>query len=62
LPANPVGPTAGGLGFDSAENRGWLFSVAGDPVELPQMSKREMAARIFDRALAQRATLTRTRA
>jgi phosphopantothenoylcysteine decarboxylase/phosphopantothenate--cysteine ligase len=60
--ANPVGPTAGGLGFDSAENRGWLFSVAGDPVELPQMSKREMAARIFDRALAQRATLTRTRA
>jgi phosphopantothenoylcysteine decarboxylase/phosphopantothenate--cysteine ligase len=60
--ANPVGPAAGGLGFDSTENRGWLFSPAADPVELPQMSKREMAARIFDQALAQRAMPARSHA
>lgn len=60
--ANPVGPGAAGTGFDSAENRGWLFSAASDPVELPKMSKREMAARIFEHALAQRAALARSRA
>lgn len=59
--ANPVGPSASGTGFDSAENCGWLFSAAGDPVELPRMSKREMASRIFDRAQAQRTLLARSR-
>ena len=59
--ANPVGPSASGTGFDSAENRGWIFSAAGDPVELPRMSKREMASRIFDRAQAQRTLLARSR-
>ena len=50
--ANPVGDAAGGTGFDSDQNQGWLIDAAGAATELSPMSKRQMAARIFDRALA----------
>ena len=49
--ANPVGDAAGGTGFDSDQNQGWLIDAAGGATELPPMSKRHMAARIFERAL-----------
>ena len=50
--ANPVGDTAGGTGFDSDQNQGWLIDAEGGATELSPMSKRHMAARVFDRALA----------
>ena len=49
--ANPVGDAAGGTGFDSTENQGWLIDAAGEVTELPPMPKRHMAAKILDRAL-----------
>ena len=49
--ANPVGDAAGGTGFDSDQNQGWLIDAAGGATELPPMSKRHMAARIFELAL-----------
>ena len=52
--ANPVGAAAGGTGFDSDQNQGWLIDATGGAVELPPMSKRQMAATIFDHALAYR--------
>ncbi len=49
--ANPVGDAAEGTGFDSEENQGWLIDAAGGVTALPPMSKRRMAAKIFDRAI-----------
>ena len=49
--ANPVGDAAEGTGFDSEENQGWLIDAAGGATALPPMSKRRMAAKIFDRAI-----------
>ncbi len=54
LVANPVGEAAQGAGIDSDENQGWLLSATGDVTELPRSSKREMARRILDRAVAAR--------
>jgi phosphopantothenoylcysteine decarboxylase / phosphopantothenate---cysteine ligase len=59
LVANPVGEAAQGAGIDSEENQGWLLTAAGDVVELPRGSKREMARRILDQvAVARRAVQT----
>lgn len=52
--ANPVGDVAGGTGFDSDANQGWLIDATGEATELAPMPKRRMAARIFDRAFALR--------
>lgn len=39
-----------GIGFESDRNAGWLLSADGAEVELPEMGKRELAARLLDRA------------
>jgi phosphopantothenoylcysteine decarboxylase/phosphopantothenate--cysteine ligase len=59
--ANPVGPEAGGAGMDSEENQGWIIAATGETIELPRSSKRLMAGKIFDHALALRPALARTR-
>ena len=51
LVANLVGPAAQDGGFDSEMNQGLLLAANGETIELPRSSKREMARRIFDRAL-----------
>jgi phosphopantothenoylcysteine decarboxylase/phosphopantothenate--cysteine ligase len=59
LVANPVGEAAQGAGIDSEENQGWLLTAAGDVMELPRGSKREMARRILDHvAVARRVVQT----
>lgn len=60
--ANPVGPGAGGAGLDSEENQGWILAATGETIELARSSKREMARRIIDHALALRPALVQTRA
>jgi phosphopantothenoylcysteine decarboxylase/phosphopantothenate--cysteine ligase len=60
--ANPVGPEAGGAGMDSEENQGWIVAPSGETIELARSSKREMARKIFDHALALRPALVRLRA
>jgi phosphopantothenoylcysteine decarboxylase/phosphopantothenate--cysteine ligase len=52
LVANLVGAAAEGAGFDSDENQGLLLTAAGETVELPRSSKREMSRRIFDAVAA----------
>jgi len=59
--ANPVGREAGGAGIDSEENQGWIVAATGETIELPRSSKREMARRILDHALAIRPSLARAR-
>jgi phosphopantothenoylcysteine decarboxylase/phosphopantothenate--cysteine ligase len=46
LVANPVGRP--GAGFDSETNSAVLVTAAGDTIEFPQGSKRELSARVFD--------------
>lgn len=59
--ANPVGTAAVGGGFDSDENQGWILDAAGGAVELPRMTKRRMAERIFDRITEWKRSLAATR-
>lgn len=59
--ANPVGTAAGGGGFDSDDNQGWILDAAGGAVELPRMTKRRMAGRIFDRITEWKRSLAATR-
>ncbi len=59
--ANPVGTAAVGGGFDSDENQGWILDAAGGAVELPRMTKRRMAGRIFDRITEWKRSLAATR-
>ena len=40
-----------GAGFDSEDNEAILVTAAGEFIELPRLSKRELAVRIFDQAL-----------
>ena len=61
LVANLVGPAAEDGGFDSEMNQGLLLAANGEAIELPRSSKREMARRIFDRALQLRPLLEKAR-
>ncbi len=61
LVANLVGPAAEDGGFDSDMNQGLLLAANGEAIELPRSSKREMARRIFDRALQVRPLLEKVR-
>ena len=61
LVANLVGPAAEDGGFDSEMNQGLLLAANGEAIELPRGSKREMAKRIFDRALQLRPSLEKAR-
>ena len=61
LVANLVGPAAEDGGFDSDMNQGLLLAANGEAIELPRSSKRDMARRIFDRALQVRPLLEKVR-
>jgi phosphopantothenoylcysteine decarboxylase/phosphopantothenate--cysteine ligase len=37
-----------GIGFDAADNAGWLLYADGREVEIPRTSKAELAAKVLD--------------
>lgn len=61
LVANLVGAAAENGGFGSDVNQGLLLAANGEVFDLPRGSKREMARRIFDRALRVRPLLEKAR-